>query len=304
MSGAIRNQHASLRQYEVFEAIADELHFGRAAQRLGVAQPGLTQQLQSLEEFLGGERLFDRNRRKVLLTEYGAGMLPEVRALLRQARRVEEIATLLMDGRRGHLEIGYVGSASYSGILGQILRRFREGAADVDLVLKELDMDIQVQEIVAGRMDAGFVRLPLSDIPDCLSTISVLQEDILLAVPHGHRLEARQYVSLAELSEESFIFTHLGPDMGFAACAYRLCAGAGFSPRIVHRARQFTAIVSFVVAGLGVAFVPASASRMTEFGVTFLPITDAAIKSIIGLAYLENPANPALRRLLEAVPPA
>ena len=294
---------ASLRQYEVFVAIADTLHFGQAAANLGVAQPALTQQLKHLENAFGGELLFDRNRRRVMLTDFGEALLPEARALLQQARRVEATAQAARDGKRGRIELAYVGSASYGGVLGRLLRDFRAGAEDVDLILREMNMDLQISEIVAGRLDAGFVRLPLSGVPDVLETLTVHSEDIMLAVPPDHRLAEADAVTMSELRDEGFIFTHLGPDMGFAACAYKLCADAGFAPRIEHRAPQFTAIVSFVSAGLGVAFVPASAARMKDAGVVFLPIRHASVQSRIGLAYLKDPSNPALRRLLAAATP-
>lgn len=301
MVGSSQN-HPTLRQYEIFVAIAEELHFGRAAERFGVAQPALTQQLKLLEEAFGGELLFDRNRRRVRLTEFGSTLLPEARALLRQARRVESVARLMAEGRGGRLEIGYIGSASYAGILSRMLRTFLEGAPDVDLVLQEIDMDLQIHEIQSGRMDAGFVRLPVPDTPENVRTLSILEEEIILAVPSSHRLADRTFVKMADLTEERFVFTHLGPDTGFAACAYALCSDAGFTPDIVHRARQFTAIVSFVSAGLGIAFVPASAARMDDEGVRFVRISDASRKSRIGLAYLDNPTNPALRRFLETLP--
>lgn len=291
----------TLRQYEVFMAIAEELHFGRAAQRLGVAQPALTQHLQQLEASYGNELLFDRNRRRVLLTEFGKSLVPEVRALLKQARRVEEVARLAAEGHRGRIEIGYVGSASYAGILGRALGEFRTGSGEVELVLQELDMDLQIAEIAAGRLDAGFVRLPLGTIPEGLVTRQILQEDIMLAVPLSHPLADVTSVQMRDLAEERFIFTHLGPDMGFAACSYQLCADAGFAPRIVHRARQFTAIVSFVSAGLGVALVPASATRLGNTEVRFLRISDATVNSRIGLVYRDAPTNPVLRRLLGAL---
>ncbi|UOA20552.1 HTH-type transcriptional regulator BenM (plasmid) [Sulfitobacter indolifex] len=297
-----RSLTATLRQYEAFDVVAETLHFGRAAQLLGVAQPALTQQIKQLEAEFGGELLFDRNRRRVLLTEFGETVLPEVRALLRQAHRVENIADAARGGRRGRIELAYIGSASYAGVLGRVLKTFRAGT-DVDLVLHELDMDLQIREIVAGRIDAGFVRLPLSGVPDVLVTRDILEEDIMLALPRGHRLEGAESVRMADLCKESFIFTHLGPDLGFAACAYALCSDAGFTPHIAHRARQFTAIVSFVSAGLGVAFVPASVARMAEVGVSFVRISDATVTSRIGLAHLDAPTNPTLRRLLAILEP-
>lgn len=294
--------HPTLRQYEIFVAIAEELHFGRAAERFGVAQPALTQQLKLLEEAFGGELLFDRNRRRVRLTEFGATVLPEARALLRQARRVESVARLMAEGRGGRLEIGYVGSASYAGVLSRTLRTFLDGVSDVELVLQELDMDLQIHEIQSGRMDAGFVRLPVPGTPDNVRTLSILEEEIILAVSSSHRLAGSDSVKMTDLMDERFIFTHLGPDTGFAACAYALCSDASFTPNIVHRARQFTAIVSFVSAGLGVALVPASAARMDDEGVKFVRISDAARKSRIGLAYLDKPTNPALWRFLKTLP--
>lgn len=292
---------ATLRQYEVFFAIAETLHFGQAAEQLGVAQPALTQQLKQLEAAFGGELLFDRNRRRVTLTDFGKTVLPEAGALLEQARRVEAIAGAARNGQRGRIELAYVGSASYAGILGHLLREFRAGAEDVDLSLRELDMDLQIGEIVTGRLDAGLVRLPLSGVPEALATRTIHEEEIMVAVPPGHRLAKASSVRMAELREETFVFTHLGPDLGFAACAFQLCANANFAPKIAHRARQFTAIVSFVSAGLGVAFVPASAGRLSDAGVRFLPISDATVTSRIGLAYLDAPTNPALRRLVAAL---
>ncbi len=296
------NSTITLRQCEVFKAIADELHFGRAAKRLGVAQPAVTQQLKLLEIAFQDEQLFDRNRRRVILTEFGAKMLPEIRALLQQAKRVENVAALAIEGRFGRLELAYIGSAAYAGILAPILRRFRTNAQNVELILREMDMDLQIQEITAGRLDAGFVRLPLPNIPDALVTRTIYEEDILLAVPPDHWLAGAIVAEVKDLAGEAFIFTHLGSNVGFSACAHRLCAEAGFTPDITQRASQFTAIVSFVSAGLGIAFVPSSAARLTHTGARFLPIVDTSIKSRIGLAYLAGRPNATLQHLLDVTP--
>ena len=175
----------TLRHYELLVALAEELHFGRAAERLTISQPQLTQQLKQMEEMIG-TRLFERNRRRVDLAPAGQLLLPEARAVLRHAALAEDVAMRAGRGTIGELALGYVGAASLSGVLTRLLLAYRAKAPDIRLQLTLMDLDIQIPEVAAGNLDAGIVRLPFPNMPDTLAARTLRQERLWVALPAGH----------------------------------------------------------------------------------------------------------------------
>ena len=290
----------TLRHYELLVALAEELHFGRAAERLTISQPQLTQQLKQMEEMIG-PRLFERNRRRVDLAPAGQLLLPEARAVLRHAALAEDVAMRAGRGTIGELALGYVGAASLSGVLTRLLLAYRAKAPDIRLQLTLMDLDIQIPEVAAGNLDAGIVRLPFPNMPDTLAARTLRQERLWVALPAGHPLAGQDAVELAALANDPFVATHLPPNSGFSASMHRACASAGISPEIVHRSPQFASIVSLVGAGLGVAFVPESIQALVLPNVVYKPFVDVDETANISIVYQKNRQSPALELFLSCL---
>jgi len=246
-----------LRRLKYMSVLAEELHFGKAAVRLGVAQPALTQQIQALERELGVE-LFHRTKRSVKLTVAGRVTLNEAIRTLQQAEKTVLVARQAGRGELGHIEIGYVGSAIFTGVLSKAISRFREANPLVEFRLNEIGIVQQLEDVSSSRLDLGILRLPVKSLPPDLAIVSLHREPIILAIPRGHRLARQKSVTLEALKSEPFVAVQIQEGSGFNAQVAQICAKGGLSPQITQRAGQFTALAGLVAGGLGVAFVPDS----------------------------------------------
>jgi DNA-binding transcriptional LysR family regulator len=258
-----------LRQLRQFVAVAEELHFRRAAARLGMAQPPLSQAIQKLENDIGVE-LLNRSQRQVRLTEGGIAFLAEARRTITQAARAVETARRAARGLVGSLRVTYVGAATYE-LLPRVVRAYRAGHSDVELELLERTTAAQVRAIQLGEADVGFVRPPLFNADD-LHCVPVLRERLIVALPEDHRLAGRKTIALRDLAGDGFIMFPAHEGAGFHARIVSACESAGFSMRVVQEAVQMHAIVALVVAGLGVALVPASMRNLRQVGIVYRDI--------------------------------
>ncbi len=193
-----------LRHLRSFVTLAEELHFGRAAERLGMAQPPLSLQIQSLEAGLG-VRLFERSRRHVALTEAGRLFLPEAQATLEQAERARRIAQQAARGEVGQLFIGFTGSAPFNAAMPAIISRFRRAWPGLHMVLRELSTTDQLAALAEGSLDIGFVRPGQPQETAGVETRLVLDEPLVVALPEQHPLAGRDSLAMADLAGESFI---------------------------------------------------------------------------------------------------
>lgn len=251
-----------------FVAVAEELNFHRAAERLHMAQPPLSQAIRKLEDALGLS-LFERSNRSVALTPAGTAFLVSARRVLALIDEGIREAQAVAAGRAGRLSITFVGTAH--DLLPAALRRFRTEYPGVELVLREATTAEQIAAIAAGEADIGLMRRPGIMIAQ-LASETLLREPILAALPVGHQLAERDRVPLAALAGDAFIGTPRQLGIGFHDQIIGLCRLAGFSPRIVQEARQMQTVASLVAAGLGVALIPASLALMPRAGVAFRPI--------------------------------
>jgi DNA-binding transcriptional LysR family regulator len=282
-----------LRQLRYLQVLAEELHFGRAAQRLGIAQPALTQQIQSLERDLGA-RLFQRTKRSVHLTIAGHLTLEQATRTLEQAERTATVARKAGRGEQGSVEIGYVGSAAFSGILSKITFDYRKTNPDIELHLHELDITQQVDDVSHGRIDVGFIRPPVRQWPDGMTSLTLSREPIIIALPKGHPLSRRRAVALAALANETFITTYFEEGVGFHAQVVAMCRAGDLVPRITQRGRQFAAITSLVGAGLGVAFVPDSLRNLRVPNVVYRPLDGAKGTTDLAIIFRKFEQAPAV----------
>lgn len=255
-----------LRHLRYFVAVAEELHFGRAASRLGMAQPPLSQSIRRLERDLGF-LLFARTQRKVELTAAGRVFLDETRRTLMQAEEAVRLARRAASDETAELSITFVSAALYR-LLPAALREFRRRSPSVSVKLDERPTEGQIADLKSGAIDLGFTHPPVRGAPDL--TIETIHRDaLILAVPEASPLARRAAVSIGELANERFVlFPHVqGPALH--GRIMQACRQSGFLPRIHQEARQMHTILSLVAAGMGVAFVPDGARTMRVDGVQF-----------------------------------
>ncbi|RJF97977.1 LysR substrate-binding domain-containing protein [Noviherbaspirillum saxi] len=288
-----------LRQLRYFVAVAEELHFGRAAARLHMTQPPLSQTIQSLETALGTP-LFERTKRSVALTPAGTALLPEARRLLLQAEGLPDIARRAASGESGLLSLSFVSTADYS-VLPPLLREFRERYPRVQIDLREATTDVQLDDLMQGRIDAGLLIPPLHDKAKAeLDYLVVLLEPLILAVPQGIKnLRGKKTASLQQVADMPLIIFPRRIAPAFHDTILGSFRDAGLTPRIGQEAIQMQTIVGLVSAGMGVALVPQSVSNLKRPGVEYKPLSNKTVSVETGLAWRRDNPSPALRAFLE-----
>ena len=283
-------RHLELRQLRYFITVAEELHFGKAAQRLHMTQPPLSQAIQAFEAELG-VALFVRTTRQISLTPAGKALLPEARKLLQQAQNLRQIAQRAASGTQGHLSLAFVSIADYS-ILPPTLRAFRQTYADISIELREATTDVQLEALEKGEIDAGFIIPPIPEkFQHLLAYQKILTEPLMLAAPE-HLFVSGQAVSLGECNEQSLILfpRKIAPSLHDAILGF--FHEHDLTPEIGQEAIQMQTIVGLVSAGMGIALVPQSVSNLQRPGVSYHPLTNQAPSVEIGFAWRkENPST-------------
>jgi DNA-binding transcriptional LysR family regulator len=288
-----------LRQLRYFVAVAEERHFGRAAARLHMTQPPLSQAIQALEADIGTP-LFERTKRSVALTRAGAALLPEAQRLLQQASALPDLARRAASGESGLLTLSFVSTADYS-VLPPLLREFREAHPQVHIDLREATTDVQLEDLQQGRIDAGLLIPPLTDKAGAeLEYMTVLSEPLVLAAPQGTRaLHGKTSATLKEVADMPLIIfpRRIAPALHDAILG--CFRDAGLTPRIGQEAIQMQTIVGLVSAGMGVALVPQSVSNLKRPGVEYKPLAGKGTPVETGLAWRRDNMSPVLKNFLE-----
>jgi DNA-binding transcriptional LysR family regulator len=289
-----------LRHLRYFVAVAEELHFGRAAERLRIAQPPLSRQIRDLEREIG-TALFARVPRGVELTPAGTAFLPEARLTLAQAERAQRSAQRAAKGETGRLRVGFVEAATHSGILPDVLSFFRAHLPSIGLSLFELDPLQQAEAFQDGRIDLGILHSPPLDAERWLRVEPVYAEPVVLAIPKSHRLGGRARLSLGGLADESFVLfpRHVEPAMYDGIIAR--CRAEGFSPRVVQEANGWHTLASLVSAGVGLAFVPRSISSFQQAGVVYRAVRDLDVEMSLSAVWKRGERSPVRERFVTAM---
>ena len=259
------NHGIDLRQLRYFIAVAEELHFGRAAQRLGMAQPPLTQQIQKLERAFG-YRVFVRQGRKTTLTDAGLVLLEEARRILLQVDQAIDNARRAGRGETGQLTIGTPPSVMLTR-LPAIIRKYRERFPAVRFVLKEMSTSAIAAGLLAGTLDIGFLREV--DVCGALPLETILRESVVAILPAAHPLAAGARLRLRQLAKEPFVLFPRQVGTAFYERFISFCVDAGFTPRVIQEATQWQSVVTFVETGLGVSIAPAGVQRFHSKGVVY-----------------------------------
>src|SRR5271154_638410 len=270
-----------LRHLRYFVAVAEELHFGRAALRLHLAQPPLSQQIRKLEEILGYP-LFLRTSRAVKLTSAGEIFLERARRTLRNVREDMDEARSIGRGEEGFLRVGFIGSAMLTA-LPVMVGRYGRLYPKVNLQLHESYTSLVVQKLLKGELDAGFLRD--GGETDGLEIEPLFSEPFIAVLPEKHPLAKHKIISAKELRDEPFVF--FTPSAGTLAYEkpVSLCEEHGFRPRVVQEAPQWLTIMRLVGAGLGVTIAPACVKQVATPNVACLNLRRATVESDIELAY-------------------
>ncbi len=287
-----------LRHLRAFVTLAEELHFGRAAERLGIAQPPLSLQIQALEAGLG-VRLFERSRRHVALTESGRLFLPEARATLEQAERARRIAQQAARGEVGQLFIGFTGSAPFNAAMPAIISRFRRAWPGLHMVLRELSTTDQLAALAEGSLDIGFVRPGQPQETAGVETRLVLEEPLVVALPEQHPLAGQDSLAMADLAGDSFILHPRAIGTGLYDKVVGLCEAAGFQPQVLLEAHQMSTMVALTATGLGVSVVPEAMRRVQVAGCRFLPLRDAGASMVLAVAHRAGDQRASVRHFME-----
>lgn len=256
------------RHLRYFLVLAEELHFGRAAQRLAISQPPLSTNIQQLEASVGAQ-LFTRNSKAVHLTEAGRAFVPQARALLEQAQQAARHARDVADGLAGSLQVGFVGTMLYRGLPG-LLQRFQAQHPRLRLTLKELSSSDQLIELAHERLDLGFVHT--TRVPPGLSQILVASQPFVACLPATHALARKRKLSLAALKGEPMACVSRGVSADYHERIVTLCTEAGFTPEIRYELRHWLSVVSLVSQGLGVALVPQALQASALPGTAFVSL--------------------------------
>lgn len=278
-----------------FVAVAEELHFGRAAERVGMAQPPLSQRVKALEEELG-VRLFQRTSRKVALTPAGAAFLVEAREVLARTDRAMETARRVGRGLGGRLVVGFVNPAMDAFLAGAVAR-FRERAPGVAVTLRELSSREQVAALGAGRLDVGFLRFAGQKLAGLEAEV-LFRERYVAALPAEHVLAGRGRIALGRLVREPLIMPPPGDLPTLRAAMDEAFARVGGDPETVQEARSKFTVLSLVAAGMGVALVPASARIWRRIGVVFREVAGDLPEVELAAAWPRGRDHPAVARLV------
>jgi DNA-binding transcriptional LysR family regulator len=285
-----------IRSLTCFVTLAEELHFRKAARKLHLTQPALSQRIRALEREIGGELLI-RDRRSVVLSAAGEAFLPPARAALEQAMLAKKEALRAMRGEAGHLRLGFTVIAFY-GSLPEAVRRFRSRYPDVGVELTEMNSPSLERALAAGDIDLGILHPPISTN---LATANLAPERMVLALPATHRLSRKTSVSISDLRDEPFLIAPrvIGPSIYDRLIA--LFQSAGISPRVVQEVTPVTTLTGLVAAGTGLGFVSEGIANAGRPGVIFRPTRPAAPSLPMAAAWRPPAPSASARRFLEIV---
>jgi DNA-binding transcriptional LysR family regulator len=279
-----------------FVVLAEELHFGRAAQRLAITQPPLSTAIKSLEDELDAA-LFQRSKTRVQLTPAGAAFLVEARKLLEGVERAKSVVRSVDQGMSGRLEVGFGGTLLFRDIL-TIIGQFKRELPSIEVMLREMPSAEQFDCLLHGRLDAGFAHGVTA--PPKLKSMPLKEDELVLCLPVAHPLAEEGVIDLRNLADEQFVMFERQMNPANHDAVIGLFSQAGIHPRIVHYTRNWMTTMSMVSEGCGMAIVPSTLSRMRMACVRLVPLAGAAMPARGMLVW--NPAlvTPGLERFLQS----
>ncbi len=286
-----------LRHFRYFLAVAEDLHFRKAAERLFISQPGLSRQIKQMEEDLGIQ-LFVRHNRKVQLTSSGIYLKNELTRNLKNLDNILDYAKLLQDGKQGKLEFGYVGSAMQD-IIPNLLIQFKKEHPNVQFGLKEMDNQKQIESLLSHDIDVGFVRL--DRVPRGLAIKPILKESFCLVLPKNHPINSDNFKSLNQLKDESFILFDPSYSPSYYEKIMQIFDESGFNPIISHNTIHAASIYKLVENGFGLSIVPKSLQKGYNMEVRFIELFKIPQRTTLSVVWDKNNRNPIVSSLLNKI---
>jgi DNA-binding transcriptional LysR family regulator len=278
-----------------FIAVAEELHFRKAAEKLFISQPGLSRQIKLFEEELGVV-LFERHNRKVVLTKVGAYLKEEFTLQLKTLSHTLDTAKLLQDGKKGALKIGYVGSAMQD-VIPNLLLRFEKNHPNILFNLKEIDNQKQLDGLLDYSLDIGFVRL--ERVPRTLNIKTILKENFCLVLPKNHLISENNFKSLDQFRAESFILFDAKYSASYYEKVMQIFDDCGFAPLISHNTIHSSSIFKLVENNFGISIVPKSLAQKRGHQIKFIELNMISQKTILSVIWNQKNTNPILNAVLE-----
>ncbi|MFS8979285.1 LysR substrate-binding domain-containing protein [Cupriavidus necator] len=278
-----------IRQLWMFLAVAEEQHFGRAAQRLNMSQPPLTEQIKVLEQALKLQ-LFERSRRGTQLSPAGAAILPAVRQFAGQVERLERVVREVASGQSGVLHIGAVTSAMLETV-PPLLDALKQAHPYLTVFVKEIDSVEAIPALEAGELDLAFVRLD-GEVGNGIATMPLAEDRLAVALPKDHALAALPRVSLRSLATESLVMSSRERSPVYFDLLTSVCRAHGFIPRVLHEVRTITSQIAYVGCGQGVALVPSSMRKLAPESVVVRPLKERIMVVAAALAWNANRYHP------------
>jgi DNA-binding transcriptional LysR family regulator len=286
-----------IRRLRYFVAVAEELSFTRAAERLHIAQPPLSIQIRALETEIGA-RLFDRDQRHVFLTQAGKHLLERAKGILDSVESAKAEVRCAALGEVGSLHLGYASSAMFTSSLTSAIKQFQMGYPHVLLTLHEMTSLDQLNGLHYRTLDAGILRRSDTSIPSGILVEEWYRAPLVAAMANDHPLTKRRVIRIGDLRDQPLIMYPRDSGIGLYWQVLRLCSSAGFRPQIVREVQELTTIIGLVDAGVGIAIVPADTRSIHLDGVTYVTLRDKDAFSTLYLAYRERDRNAHLRGLL------
>jgi len=284
-----------IRHLWLFLAVAEEQNFGRAAKRLGMSQPPLSEQIQVLEQALKVQ-LFERSRRGAKLTPVGAAILPAVRKFAEQLERLELAVEEAVAGQSGMLTIGAISTAMFD-VLPGLIDRLKQQYPHLTVSVREIDSVEALPALEAGDIDLAFARLD-GDLGPAIQSLPVREDRLMVALPSDHPLAARSRISLSSLASEPLVMFSRKVSPVYFDNLIATCRASGFSPRVLHEVRSVASQIAFVSCGQGIALVPASLKKLAPDNVVLRPLTQKLNVVTTAVAWNSERSNPLVTELV------
>ncbi|MDX1326243.1 MAG: LysR family transcriptional regulator [Arenibacter sp.] len=280
-----------IRHFKYFLAVAEELHYRKAAEKLNISQPGLSRQIKQMEEILEVE-LFVRSKKNVALTAAGEYLRGEVEFILNHLEVTKKQLKYVDQGKSGEVRIGFLGSAMQE-VIPKLLIKLKHSFPGIRTSLEELSNNAQLNALLKDRLDMGFVRL--SRVPDGFNLKPIYEDTFSVVVPENFLLSKENFKDVGELMEENFILFSQDYSPLYYDTIMSICEDAGFTPKVSHKSVHAHTIFKLVENGLGVAIVPTSLQYGFKMKVKFIELTRVSQKAVLSVVWKEDNRNPALR---------
>ncbi|SMC35011.1 LysR family transcriptional regulator [Cellulophaga tyrosinoxydans] len=286
-----------LRHFHYFLAVADELHYRKAAEKLFISQPGLSRQIKQMEEILETP-LFIRNKKKVALTPAGAFLKSEVEFIINHLEVTKKQLKLVADGDFGEIRIGFLGSAMQT-VVPNLLLKLRDKYPQIKTSLDELSNNAQVNAILKDKLDIGFVRL--ARVPEELGIKTVFKDTFSLVLPKDHTITNDNFENISQLAGEDFILFSQDYSPLYFDTVMSICEDAGFTPKVSHKSVHAQTIFKLVENKLGIAIVPTSLQYGFKMGVKFIKLQNIKQRAELSVIWKKDNRNPTIKHCLNLV---